>query len=206
MTIDHFEILVEEPSMEAFLYAFLPSVLPQEANFSIYTYSGKHDLLKKLPARLQGYSQWIPNNYGIVVILDRDDDDCTILKDIIEDHFRDNQIITRASAAGGRYNGLSRIAIEELEAWYFGNWPAVCRSYTSLPTGTDAKAKYRNSDEITGGTWEAFERECKKHGLFVSGLRKVEAAREIGSQVDFRENKSPSLQKLVNGLLEMTNR
>lgn len=203
MTIDHLEIFVEEPSMEAFLVELLPRVLEEGVTFSIFTYNGKSDLLKKLPNRLQGYSSWLPNNYGIVVLVDKDDDDCHKLKATLEGCFAHADIPTKNCPKGASFSGLTRIAIEELEAWYFGNWPAVTRSYSKLPSNTAARASFRRSDEIQGGTWEAFERICKRNGLFLSGLRKVETAREIGGQIDIAENTSPSFQAFVDGLSEL---
>ena len=36
--------------------------------------------LQRLPERLAGYARWLPADYRIVVLLDRDDDDCHELK------------------------------------------------------------------------------------------------------------------------------
>ncbi|WP_245584714.1 DUF4276 family protein [Salipiger mucosus] len=123
------------------------------------------------------------------------------LKSTLERSFLDAGIPTKTNPDGISFSGLTRISIEELEAWYFGNWKAACRAYSRLPSTVAKKAKYRNSDNISGGTWEAFERECKKAGFFSSGLRKIEAAREIGLQIAINENTSPSLQKFYDGLL-----
>jgi len=200
MSVTHLEILVEERSMEAFLQELLPRTLPEGSTFSIFTHEGKADLLNKLPSRLNGYSKWLPPNYGIVVIVDRDADDAAQLKKQIESCFLDNSIVSKTQAEDDDFAALSRIAIEEPEAWYFGNWEATCRSFPRLPTTVPQRAKYRNSDEITGGTWEAFERECKNAGYFSTGLRKVEAARMIGREIRLAENRSPSFAKLTTGL------
>jgi len=45
---------------------------------------------------------------------------------------------------------VNRIAIEELEAWYFGNWPAVVATYPNVPENIPGKAPYRNPDAIAG--------------------------------------------------------
>lgn len=83
MTAEHIEFLVEEPSMEAFLRSSLPRLLG-ETSFEIYTYQGKADLLSRLEERLKGYATWLPSTWRIVVILDRDDDDCLKLKNSLE--------------------------------------------------------------------------------------------------------------------------
>lgn len=79
MPVEHLEILVEELSMEAALRILLPPVLAP-LSFEIYPYQGKHDLLQKLPDRLTGYARWLPEEWHILVIVDRDDDDCHRLK------------------------------------------------------------------------------------------------------------------------------
>ena len=78
----HLEIFVEEESMEAFLNLVLPKTV--EGTFEIRRFEGKPDLLKSLPSRLRGYSKWMPPGYRIVVIVDRDQDDCHTLKSEIE--------------------------------------------------------------------------------------------------------------------------
>ncbi len=59
MRAEHLEILVEEPSMEAFLRELLPRVLGDAATFEIYPYQCKDDLLAKLPARLKGNGTYL---------------------------------------------------------------------------------------------------------------------------------------------------
>ena len=56
MTAGHLEFLVEEPSMEAFLRALLPRLLPRDRSFEVHPFQGKSDLLDKLQARLRGYA------------------------------------------------------------------------------------------------------------------------------------------------------
>jgi len=48
MNARHLELLVEEPSMEAFLRALLPRVLPAGRTFEVHAFQGKDDLLAKL--------------------------------------------------------------------------------------------------------------------------------------------------------------
>jgi len=202
MAVNHLEIFVEELSMEQFLLRSLPRWLPAHVRFSIYTYNGKGDLLRKLPSRLLGYASWLPEDFGIVVIVDQDEEDCFRLKNMIEESFAAAGISTKLHPANGRFVGLSRIAIRELEAWYFGNWGAVIRAYPRLPRNIPMKAAYRESDSIAD-TWESFERVCRQNGVFSTGLRKVEAARAIGEQFDAAENTSPSFRAFQLGLLSM---
>lgn len=45
MKIEHIEVIVEEPSMEALLQRILLKILRPDVTFAIYTHSGKDDLL-----------------------------------------------------------------------------------------------------------------------------------------------------------------
>lgn len=202
MKAEHLEILVEEPSMEVFLRELLPRMLGPDASFQIYPYQCKDDLLGKLPARLKGYASWLPESWRIVVVVDRDDDNCSDLKKKMEKMAKDAGLCTRTSAANKSWQVVNRIAIEELEAWYFGDWEAVRQAYPKVGVNIPRKEAYREPDEILGGTWEAFERVLKNAGYFKNGLRKMEAAREIGKQIDPQRNRSRSFKVFRDAVLE----
>ncbi|MGA9478629.1 MAG: hypothetical protein WBV21_12670, partial [Desulfobacterales bacterium] len=69
MSVDHVEILVEEPSMETALRLLLPKMIG-DLSFGIHPYQCKQDLLSKLLNRLRGYRKWLSENWRIVVLLD----------------------------------------------------------------------------------------------------------------------------------------
>ena len=71
--------------MEAFLRTLSPRLLPASRTFEVHAFQGKSDLLRKLEARLRGYAQWLPDDWRIVVMVDRDDDDCHVLKQRLDD-------------------------------------------------------------------------------------------------------------------------
>ena len=129
MIAEHLEILVEEPSMAAFLTEILPKLLNRRATFIIHVHQGKHDLLGKLDARLRGYAKWLPEFCRIVVLVDRDNDDCGALKRKIEQGAAAAGLLTRTVCGDARWRLVSRLAIEELEAWFFGEWEAVRKAY-----------------------------------------------------------------------------
>jgi hypothetical protein len=180
VTADHLEVLVEEPSIEAFLRIILPAILPQGKTFEVYPFQGKQDLLGKLPDRLRGYQKWLPANYRIVVVVDRDDDDCLKLKSHLEEVTNGAGLSSRTVCKSALWQVANRIAIEELEAWYFGDWEAVCLAYPRTSPRIPGKAAFRDPDAILGGTWESLERVLQKAGYFSTGLRKLEIAREVG--------------------------
>ena len=179
----------------------LPGIIDGQATFRIYPHQGKQDLLGKLEARLRGYRPWLPANYRIVVLVDRDDDDCNSLKGRLERISHGAGLRSRSAAGGLPWQVVNRIAIEELEAWYFGDWNAVRRSYPRVAANVPGKAAYRQPDAIAGGTWEALERILKRAGYFTSGLRKIEIGRILGKQVDPAANRSPSFVAFRDALL-----
>lgn len=201
MANTHLEILVEEPSMETFLHVLLPRLFP-ETSFQVHAFLCKPDLLNKLQARLKGYAHW-PSNYGrIVVVVDCDDDDCHELKQQLESVATAAGLRTRSGAKGTPWQVVNRIAIEELEAWYFGDWEAVRCAYPKVSPTVPAQAKYRDPDAIKGGTWEAFERILQNGGYFKNGLRKVEAGRTIAAHLNPDCNRSHSFVKFRDALIE----
>jgi hypothetical protein len=203
MRVHHLEVLVEEPSMEAALQALLPKMLG-ETSFRTYVHNGKADLLGCLPSRLRGYAAWLPPDYRVVVIVDRDDDGCHDLKARLESIAADAGLTTRSRAPStDEVQLIARIAIEELEAWYFGDWEAVRAAYARVPKRIPMTRGFRDPDAIVGGTAERFEGVLKSAGYFAGGLRKVEAARAIAEHMDPRRNRSRSFRVLRDALAEL---
>lgn len=189
--------------MEACLRGLLPKLLVDRATFGIYPFMGKPDLFEKLPKRLRGYATWLPPDWRIVIVVDRDQDDCAQLKSRIDEAIAGAGLMSKTSAnAGQSWSVVSRFAIEELEAWYFGDWAAVRQSYPRVNPNVPQQAKYRNPDAIAGGTWEALERVLQAAGYFKSGLRKIELARTLGVAMNAADNRSPSFAHFRDALLE----
>ena len=201
MTARHLEFLVEEPSMEAFLKAALPRLL-QDCTFQTHAFQGKPDLLRKLPNRLRGYRHWLPDDQRIVVVVDRDSDECRALKRRLEEAAAAAGLRTRSQAVGGCWQVVNRIVIEELEAWYFGDWEAVRGAYPMVSPTVPNKARYRAPDAIQGGTWEAFERVLQRHNYYKTGLPKVEAATMVAGHIDPTRNRSGSFLVFRDALVE----
>ncbi len=193
-------LFVEEYSMEVMLEGLLPHLIP-DTEFQIIRFQCKDDLLKNLQDRLRGYAQWLPEHWGLLVIVDRDDDDCANLKQRLEMSAANAGLRSKSSVNEGEsFQIVNRIAIEELEAWYFGDWTAVRNAFPRVAEGTPRNQRYREPDAIRGGTWEALERVMQKAGYFRTGLRKVECARKIGPMMQPEENQSPSFQAFVGAV------
>jgi len=151
MKAEHFELLVEEPSTEAFLLAVLPGVLGDRATFVVHAHQGKHDLQKKLIPRLKGYATWLPETWRIVVLLDRDSEDCFELKKVLEEAAAAAGLRTKSQSSQSDWQLANRIAVEELEAWFFGEWSAVCLAFPKMSPTIPSHASYRHCDAVSGG-------------------------------------------------------
>lgn len=208
MSVQHVEVIVEEPSAEAALQSLLPTLLG-EVSFIVHAHQGKAELLKRLPDRLRGYAlrrkndPWFRDHCRVVVLVDRDDDDCIELKKKLEKFAADAGLMSRRSSKARPYVIATRVAIEELEAWFFGDWQAVLAAYPKVDPHVPSQAKHRSCDEIKGGTWEAFERVLQSSGYFSSGLRKIEVARTVAAHMHASRNTSPSFQRFAAVLAEM---
>lgn len=188
--------------MEAFLRAWLPRLLPADRTFEVHAFQGKADLLGKLEARLRGYAAWLPADWRVVVVVDRDDDDCRELKRRLEEAAHRAGLRSRSRAGAQPWQLVNRIAIEELEAWYFGDWAAVRATYPRVASNVLQRQGLRDPDAIAGGTWEVFERIMQRHGYFKGGLAKIEAARAIGAHIEPARNRSRSFLTFYRALEE----
>lgn len=202
MTVTAIDFIVEEPSMEAFLRVVLPMILGR-IQFKIRRFQNKDQLLKHLPSRLQGYAQWIPSSHKIVVLVDRDNEDCEKLKAQLEQMAFNAGLATRNQPTDGQFTVINRIVIEELESWYFGDWQAVQKAYPGVSQFIPQQPRYQDPDAIQGGTWEHFGRVLLRAGYYKSGLRKIEAAQSIGPYIDPENNRSHSFQCFRDALREL---
>lgn len=203
----HIEFLVEEPSAQAALQNLVPKICGENISFDIHAYRSKSDLLNKLPKRLKGYRNFLPPDWRIVVLLDEDREDCVSLKENLDKAAKDAGLVAKGMAKNDpRFQVLNRIAIEELEAWFFGDVEAIHQAYRGVPLTLGTKSAYRDPDAIKGGTWEAMERELQRAGYFKSGLAKIKAARAISANMVPSRNRSRSFQAFQNGLLDILRR
>lgn len=191
---------VEERSMSDFLDGLLSRVLPDDVNYQVITFQGKQDLLKKLENRLRGLVSYTPPVGRIFVLVDRDSRDCHQLKSRLENVAKKVGFVTRTVAGGPSWRFVNRIVIEELEAWYFGDWDAVRAAYPGVSSNVPRQSRYRDPDAIQGGTSEALERLLRKE--FSGGLRKSELARNISRHIDPQRSNSRSFQVFCEALKE----
>ena len=200
----YLEFLVEDLSTKQALSYILPKILEEQVSFNIHPFRGKPDLLLKLPNRLQGYKKWIDHNYKIIILIDKDREDCKKLKQKLENIAIQAGLVTKSSQGNKKsFQVLNRIVIEELEAWFFGDINAICQAYPKVSPDLGKQAKYRDPDAINGGTWEALEKVLQSKGYHKGGLEKSHAAKEISQYMNPQQNSSRSFQVFYQGLLKI---
>lgn len=202
------EILLEEASAEHALRIILPRLVPgavEHVNFELRVFSGKDDLLRKLPSRLRGYTAWSEgSNVRILTLVDRDDEDCVELKRRIDKMAGSAGLRIHRSGdliSGGIFK--SRIACEEIEAWYLGDPAALRKVYPRVAKNFEHRKGFRDVDAIKGGTWEKLEKLLQDAGYFANGLRKLEIARSLAPVMDLEVNSSSSFRHFCNAVRDI---
>ncbi|MBC7228209.1 MAG: DUF4276 family protein [Thermoflexales bacterium] len=189
---------MEEESMGAFLEGFLPRFFPA-ITYELHPLGGKGNMLQKIPGRLKGYASWLPENWCIVILIDQNSQDCHRLKAQLEEFAQTAGLPTVTHPRGEAARVINRIVMHSLEAWYFGDWDAVCQAYPRAPRDIPRRARYRNPDAIPNPA-QNFEHVMQQVGYFKTGLRKIEAAREIGRYLEADRNTSHSFQVFYRAL------
>lgn len=214
----HFEILVEDQSGKKALDILVPKIIGDKHSFRVKSYKGcghipkdlkfscdasKRILLNQLPKLLHGYGKTFadyPENYSAAVILVCDlDDKC--LKAFREEldcilNFCNPKPQTRFC-----------IAIEEGEAWFLGDIPAIKSAY---PKAKDSILNGYVNDSICG-TWECLAdavfaggaAALRKKGWQTVGVEKSQWAEKIVPHMDVANNASPSFRHFRKKLLEL---
>lgn len=213
----HFEILVEEQSARTALEPLLGKILGPYGGahtWRIHKHQGKgqlpanldarpnprdNSLLQNLPASLRAYGRSLREGQAVVVLVDLDrDGDCADLKS------RLTKVLGHCEPPPPT---LFRIAIEELEAWFFGDPDAVRTAYPNLKSQIlDGYIQ----DSICD-TWELFA-----DAVHPGGARALKAAKgyahleqkrvwakNIAPHMNVDHNASPSFCAFRDGLRRM---
>lgn len=211
----HFEILVEDQSGKVALDILIPKIIGNNHTFDVKSYKGvgrippkmnkavnpsKRILLDNLPRLLAGYGKSWQQGYEAVVIVVCDlDDKC--LKS-----FRD-ELIALLSTCNPPPETRFCIAIEEGEAWFLGDIPAIKQAYKR------AKATVLSSyiNDSICGTWEKLadavytggSQHLKSQGWQAVGREKSLWAENITPHMDIYNNQSDSFNYFVKKLQEL---
>ncbi|MET8883065.1 DUF4276 family protein [Streptomyces rubiginosohelvolus] len=198
------EFLVEEESAAEALKPLLSKIFAgEQIRTAVRQFQGKPDLLKKLPQRLQGYAaaRRRGEDIRVVILVDLDTDSCVALKKKLEEAAGEAGLITRArSDDEGVFHVLNRIAIRELESWYFGDWGAVRKAFPKVSREVP-RAYKRNPDSVSGKCSDAFEKALRSSGVKISS--KPEWGRRVGPHLSLEGNASPSFNAFISGVREI---
>jgi len=210
----YIRFLVEDSSGARLLSHLLPRILGPQGEphyWHINSYKGvghipknlsgqgdtrKITLLGKLPFLLKGFAK-TPGIEAVVVVLDTDKNDCrsflTELREV-------------ADQCAPTLNTLFRLAIEEMEAWYLGDRPALEKAFPYLKS--KVLSCYVQDAPQPVGTWELLAeavypggmKKINSNGWPLPGELKHEWADKIGPLLSLEENDSPSFRKFRDGL------
>ena len=214
----HFEILVEDQSGKKALDILVPKIIGADHTFNIHTYKGigripknlgvngnasKRILLDQLPRLLQGYGNAFANYpadcpAAVILVCDLDD---KCLKAFRQELFN----ILNACNPGPETRFC--VAIEEGEAWFIGDIPAVKAAY---PNAKDAVLNAYVNDSICG-TWERLADAVYKGGSIALssrgwqavGAEKYQWSEKISPHMNVTTNVSPSFVYFRQKLLEL---
>ena len=208
----HFEILVEDQSGKVMLAALMPRLLGTVDTFEVHSYKGigripkglktgsdpsKRILLDQLPKLLAGYGKTF-SSYGetypavVIVVCDLDDRDRRTFA-------RELKLVAARASPCPKHAFC--FAIEEGEAWFLGDAPAVRAAY---PRARPAVLSAYVNDSICG-TWEVLANAIYPGGAKTLsdlgwqsvGLEKSRWAANITPQMRLDGNRSPSFQAFV---------
>lgn len=214
----HFEILVEDQSGKQALDIIVPKIIGNDHTFNVHSYKGigripknlgtkgdasKRFLLDQLPKLLRGYGNTFADyteDYPTAVILVCDlDDKCLIA-------FR-QELFSVLNACNPKPETRFCVAIEEGEAWFLGDIPAVKAAY---PRAKDPVLNAYVNDSICG-TWERLadavynggSTALSAKGWQAIGAEKSQWAEKITPNMDVANNKSPSFVYFREKLLQL---
>ncbi len=211
----HFEILVEGQVELTTLSILMEQILGEYNNphtWKIHKHRGigklpdnptmppnkkDNSLLHNLPSKLRAYGKEGRDNLVVVTLVDLDNRNCI--------HFK-QELIRLLQYCSPKPNALFRIAIEEIEAWFLGDLPALKSAY---PNAKQAILdKYTQDAQCC--TWEALAEAIYPGGLKALeqyGKRsikilsqKVEWAKKIAPKMNVENNLSPSFCCFRDGL------
>jgi len=214
----HFEILVEDQSGKKVLEVLVPKIIGHEHSFNIHSYRGigripknlarggdarKRILLENLPKLLSGYGKTFasfPADYSAAVILVCDLDDKCLKA------FR-QELFDLLKSCDPSPETRFCIAVEEVEAWFLGDRPAIKLAY---PKAKDAILNAYVNDSICG-TWECLANavysggsgKLSTKGWQAVGAEKSQWAEKITPYMDVTKNDSPSFAYFRNKLREL---
>ena len=181
----------EELSMRRFLESWLKQYLPGDnIAFRIFDFRGKDDMKNKLKKRIRAYRSEGNFIYKHFVVMDRDRDDCAELNEMLVKICASAGFEVRK--CGSSWQAATCIVIEELEAWYFGDWDAVKSCYSRVSSTIPRKPRFKKSDKIEKPS-QRLEKIFKDSHI-EDKFRKTRIAENVGRAYNADRSTSPSFK------------
>ncbi|HCF05839.1 MAG: Uncharacterized protein JG774_1017 [Desulfomicrobiaceae bacterium] len=178
--------LLEEPSMKAFLSAFLPRLIPgwrEGEHFLLVPHEGKSDLEKSIPRKLKA---WREPGTRFVIVRDNDRADCAALK---------ARLLGLCQNTPRRV--LVRLVCQELEAWYLAQPNALADAYPARAKAITNLAN-RHRDDPDG-----CPKPSRELTRVIPEFQKHSAARQLGQRLDPNDTRSASFRVFVTGVQQL---
>lgn len=208
----HFEFLTEDQSGKAMLERLLPKLLPKAGGhtYKVHSYKGigrlpkglkpssdpgKRILMDQIPRLLAGYGkafqQYGPHYPAVVVVV------CDL--DALDMAEFEEQLTSLTANIRPCPRHVFCLAIEEGEAWFLGDQPAIRAAY---PKAKETVMSHYEQDSICG-TWERLadaifpggSESLKREGWTRIGQEKSNWANNITPHMEPDRNKSPSFKE-----------
>lgn len=198
-------VLVEGPSEVALLGPWLKRFQPRHTHIVI-PHQGKgslpgnpseppdpkkRGLLDQLPAKLRAFGAGLdPATDRVLVLVDADDDDCRDLK---------RRLTMLLESCKPAPVAKFRIAVEETEAFYLGDKPAMQGAFGKL-----ALTPYQSyRQDSVCGTWEVFAKVIRATREDKVGWARSMSATLGTTYKGGRANRSPSFRAFCSALQEL---
>ena len=207
----YIQILLEEESAQRMIEHLSPQILAgtgvQVRCYKMVIKPLRKQNLRKLEERLRIYEGGIRGGrcLGVMILIDQDPDrdDCKDLKQTLESIVQRAGLHTKTNPRGDRFHVVNRIAVDELEAWYFGDPHAVLKAYPRINKNALQKIARdieRPPHTIKGGSKEQLHALMKEAGYYTKCLRQMEIAENLSRHMRPDRNTSPSFQTFIDGM------
>ncbi len=177
--------MTEEKSMKETLQVILPKIHNSFENkdyFRILPHEGKQDLEKSIPIKLRAWKDNKSIQYKFIIVRDKDSGNCYQIKENIKN----------LCFSAGREDVLIRIAIHELESWFFGDLKAIDRAYNSKLSKHRKTSKFRDPDKLANPSEELSK--------ILNSYSKISWSKKISKEMDIENNSSRSFNEFVSGV------
>jgi hypothetical protein len=175
-------VMVEEASMKVVVEE-IAKKLGLKQRTTVLSHQGKTDLEASFPRKLKSWN--MPGETRFVICRDNDGSNCRLLKDKL----------VESAKASAKHEFKVRIVMNELEAWYLGDLPALEHVGLVKPGFAKkygAKKSFREPERLTNAKQELLK--------LVKSRGQNTLAKIIAPHLDLEQNAAPSFIQFVSAL------